>query len=171
MIGECCVGFGFDVHARTGGYVVKNDRFVYAIRNAGVHMDEPSLGGFVVVGGDDEERIRANLAGTAAKSDGVLGIIAACACDDGNSAANAFYGEFNGGDLFVIRQRGGFARRSADDEGIDARIQLTVDQIGECFVINFAVAKRGDERGCRARENRSFHRISFLANVGNLYME
>jgi hypothetical protein len=39
--------------------------------------------------------------------------------------------------------------------------------MGERFVINFTVTEGGDERGCRACENRGFHKISFLAAMGN----
>jgi hypothetical protein len=39
--------------------------------------------------------------------------------------------------------------------------------MAECFVINFSITKRRDERGSRAGENRSFHKKSFLADIGN----
>ena len=163
VVSERRVGFGLDVHARKGGYVVKNDGLIYAVRNAGIHMNETSLGGFVVVGGNDEERICADFAGALAKSDGVFRIVASCACDDGNSARNAFNGKFDRGDLFVVRQGGSFARGAANDECVDACVQLVVDDMSKCFVINFTITEGGDERGSRAGEDRSFHKISFLA--------
>ena len=83
-------------------------------------MNETSLGGFVVIGGNDEERVCADFAGTLAKLDRVLGIVASCACNDGNSARNAFNGKLDRRDLFVVGQRRGFARGSADDERVDA---------------------------------------------------
>ena len=70
----------------------------------------------------------------------------------------------NGGYLnfFLSRQGRSFARRTADDDSIDALAYLKFGQLFKGFYICFPVAERSYKRGCRAFEQRFFHYFSPL---------
>lgn len=56
-------------------------------------LDESFRGGFVVVGGDEEEGVGADLAGVFGEGDGVVGVVGAGSGDYGDSAGGFFYAE------------------------------------------------------------------------------
>jgi hypothetical protein len=122
-------------------------------------MDETSLGGFVVIGGNDEKAVCAGSAGFLAKRDGVNGIIAARASNDGHFSAYVLDSEFDGIDLLLVGEGGGFACGSANDERVNACGKLSIDDACKSFVVNSATLHGGDEGGSGAFEERCFHNV------------
>ena len=100
VLGKLCVGCGRDGAAGTGGHVVCNDGLVGSVCNGVEHLDKTLLGCFVVVGGNDQHRIRAHLGGKASQIASVGGVITARACNDGHAVRRALNGIAN--DLAVL---------------------------------------------------------------------
>lgn len=57
VLGELAVGFRLDVEARAARHVIGNDRRMDVIGNIGIMPDQACLGGFVIIGSNDEQTI------------------------------------------------------------------------------------------------------------------
>ena len=120
-------------------------------------MDKTALRGLIILRSNDEKSVCADTAGFLTERDGVFGVVASRARDDGDSACDTFCGKFDGIDLFLIGEGGGFARGSANDERVNACVKLSIEDICERFVIDRASLHRGDDGGSSALEKRCFH--------------
>ena len=168
MPGERGVGLRLDVHARARGHVVEDNRLFARVRNGGEHSDQPLLRRLIVIGRHDEAGVRPHRARVLCQLDGVLRVVAARPRDDGDSSVCPLHDEGDRVAVFVVRKRGGLPRRPADDERVDPRFDLPVDQEPEAMIIDGSVRrKRRDQRGCRALKNSLLHSFSFSPNLSD----
>ena len=79
-----------DVATRTGGNVVKNDGLVGLLGRFQKVLDQALRGSLVVVGGDQQQRIRSYLARVFRKLNAVSGIVRAGTGNNGNATCDLF---------------------------------------------------------------------------------
>lgn len=82
-------GGGRKIHTGAGGDIVKHQRLIDRIGDGGIAFDQPLLRGFVVIWRHHQKRVRTRVACVFAHFYGVVGIVGAGACDDGNAAGRA----------------------------------------------------------------------------------
>ena len=85
MLGELAVGFRLDVEARAARHVIGNDRRMDVIGNIGIMPDQACLGGFVIIGSNDEQTINSCFFRFVGEVNGICRIIAARAGNHRNT--------------------------------------------------------------------------------------
>ena len=126
MIGEFRKGGGEHVDARTSRDVVADDGGVHRVGDRTEVLDEPALGGFVVIRRDQQQRVCAQIFGKHGHLHCRFGGIGACAHYDGQLAFQLFHREFYDGLFLVQGHGGGLSRRAEDDDGVHAACELIV---------------------------------------------
>lgn len=93
-------------------------------------LNEAGLGRFVVVGGDEQQGVRAGVLGVLGEVEGSGGVVAPRAGNDLHPVVNPLDAEGHGGDVLPDREGGALAGGSADADGIHAVVELLVDPGG-----------------------------------------
>jgi hypothetical protein len=116
------------------------------------------LGGFVVIGSDDQSSIRAGFFGMLGQKQRRVGVVAAGAGDDLHSAGGVFDAEIHGGNMLFQTLGGRFAGGAADDHSVRTRRGLEVNQFSQLWKIDAAVSqKRSDDGHARSFKYRLSH--------------
>ena len=153
MLGQLCIGSGLDGNAGTGGNVVQDDGLGGSISNGVEHGHQTLLGGLVVVGGDNQHTVVAQLTGILGHVDGVSGVIGAGASDHGDTASGHFQREAQDFTMLLIGEGGAFAGGAADDQGVDALLDLPVDELLQGGVVHTVGGHGGNQSGGCTAEN------------------
>ena len=161
VLGESQERVRIDVRAGPRRDVVDDDRQVALVGDGPeVRVEHPAVGP-VVVGGDDERGVGAELGRPAGRTDRGGGVVRAGPGDDRDAIARrALGGDLHGrGDeplALLGRQGGGLAGRAARDEAVDAGQDLPAHEPAECGLVEGAVRlERRDEGGQRAANLRA----------------
>ena len=157
MLGKLRTGFRLYVDARARGNILQNDGFIHGVGHGKEVLDEAALGGFVVVRRDLKQCVRTDLTGIFGKGNGIIGVVAACAGNDRNAAGDLFNTKADELFVFLVGKRARFAGRTADDNSVNAVLDLKFHQTCEFLEINAAVFHRRDNSGGSSRENCVFH--------------
>ena len=124
QLGQRC---GQDVAAGAAGDVVQDAGQRNGVRNRGKMRDQPGLAGLVVVRRHQQQRVGAHLLGMPAQLDGIRRVVRAGPGDDRHAAGRVLHRKADALGVLLVRQRGRFAGRAADDDGVDAVFDLVVD--------------------------------------------
>ena len=168
MLGQLHIGGGLNVDAGAGGDVVEDNGLGGNVADGVVHGNQTLLGGLVVVGGDAQHTVAADGAGELRQLDGVGGVVGAGTGDDGHPARRRLHGALEGVPVLLIGQGGAFAGGAADDQSVDALVNLPVDELFEGGKIDAVLVGGGDEgRGYAAENGFMLHdRNSFIVSNG-----
>ena len=129
MLGQLLERCGQKVQPRAAGHVVEEDGQVRRVRDGQKVPDQALLRGLVVIGRDQQQRVRPQVLGLLDGLHGKGGVVAARARDDGHAPAHALDGPADDHGLLRDVHGGGFARRAADDERVRAPGELIVHQL------------------------------------------
>ncbi|MPM37530.1 hypothetical protein SDC9_84148 [bioreactor metagenome] len=110
-------------------------------------LDETKLRGFVVVGRNVEQRVRAGILGVLGEIEGGGSVVAARAGHHLAAVVYVFHAEFHGGDMFPDAQGGCLPGGAADTDGVHSAGELLVDQLTEYIKINSPVFIKGGHNG------------------------
>lgn len=144
---------GRDVHTRARGDCVNDDGQRGRRGDLSVVADETRGGAFVIVGRDREEGVGAALFCRASLFDCMFGAVRAHSHDDGNSVICCFYRLCKESCALVVGERRGLARCAADEECVDARIELKMKELTERIEVERAVLlKWCNQSGSRAEK-------------------
>jgi len=109
-------------------------------------LDQTLLGRLVVIRGHQKDRVRSGLAAARAKALPVLGVIAAGAGYYRNPFFGRAYRETDRLYLLLVRQRGGLARRTADQYGVGPVAYLKIYERFEYVEVDaFVLIERRDD--------------------------
>ena len=140
-------GFDADFNPAAAGDAVEHDGQLGGFAHGLEVQEQPVLGGLVIVRGDLQ-----NGGGTGGF--GLLGdfnrfpsAVGACSGHHNAASAGEFHGELDHAIMLFVVERGGFAGGAAGDHAGHAAVELKIDELFECRLINLAVAERGDD-GC-----------------------
>ena len=152
------IGFRLNVHSGAGGDIVKDQGNGTAVGNGKKGSGQPLLGGFIVIGCHHQRRIGTKSGRLFCVRNGFGRIVAAGACNEGNSAAGGFSTCRQNLLIFLLGKRGRFARGSATYQSVDSLGNLPVNQ----FFVSGKVGSpllicRSDQCGGRTLENTLFH--------------
>ena len=139
---------GLDVDDDAAGNVVDDDRLV-GVRGDLLNVaHDRALRRLVVVRGDDEERVDAELVRLLRELRGVVRVIRARAGDDGCAAADSLHGGGEELELLVIRERRALPCRAGDDDAVGAVVDEIDRKLAELVEVDRAVgAERRHDRG------------------------
>ena len=162
MLRQLLHGGRLNVHAGAGRYVVQDGRqpdLIHHIQEVG---NQAGLRGLVVIGGHQQQRIRAQVTGGGGQPERMGGVVGTGAGNHRHTARSGLYGGADGGNMLLVGEGGGFARGAADDNGVGAALNLLIHQTGEQGVIHRAVGlHRGDDGHTGTGENSLFlHKMS-----------
>ena len=124
--------------------------------------NQTGLRGLVVIGGHQQQRIRAQVTGGGGQPERMGGVVGTGAGNHRHTACGGLYGGADGGNVLLIGEGSGFARGSADDNGVCAALNLLIHKTGQQGVIHRAVGLHwGDDGHTSAGENSLFlHKMS-----------
>ena len=152
--GEASGEIDADFDAAAAGDGVEDDGNFGGFGDFRVVMEEAFLGGFIVIGSDDEGGGAAEFFGLDGEIDGFGGGIGAGAADDLAASFGEFDGEIDDVEMFVVGEGGGFARGADGDDAGDTGGDLGFDEMSEGVLIDEIVFERGDESGKSSRKHR-----------------
>ena len=141
MLGHAGVGLGLDAAARARGHVIKDTGLRGSLRDLEEGKLHSRLSRLVVIGGDEEHRVRADLAGIFCQLDSVCDIVRARARDNGNSARNALNAIFDRRLVLGIVKGRALARGSDGNERVDAVFYLEINKLTEIFKVDAGFGK------------------------------
>ena len=118
---------------------------LYFRRDGFVHLHKTLLRGFVVVRSDQQKGVRTQAASVLRQLDGVSGVVATRARDDGDPARSLIDDRFDDLDVFLIRQGAAFTGGAGGDQSVNAVFDLKINQTTKCVKVNFPVLHRGDD--------------------------
>ena len=153
MLGQLDIGLRLDADAGAGGDVVQDHRLGAGVGDGVVHGHQAVLGGLVVVGGDHQDGIRPVGAGALGELHGVSRLVGAGAGDDGHPAVNLLAGEGDGPAVLGVAEGGALPGGAADHQGVDALVDLPVDELAELGIVDAVGGEGGDQGGGNAAEN------------------
>ena len=142
MICQYAIGFHRHRKSRTRGHVVENEGTCCRIRERTIMGDDPTRGGFVVVGGYGEKRIGTCFTGIGGKQDRVCGRVGAAARQKRHSAADLTLGKGDQLHVFCVGKRCTFSRRACHEKRADARLDLRFYELGKGGIIDLSIPKR-----------------------------
>ena len=116
------------------------------------------LRGLVVVGRDVQGGVGADLFGELGQGDGFAGVVGARSGDDGNAFVDLLHADADGGFVFLVGHRGGFAGGAAGHEAVDALFDLPFDEFAVGFLIDLAVLERRHQSGERTVKTSGSHK-------------
>ena len=117
--------------------------------------------GLVVIGRDGQQKIRAHVAVSFGERNSLPRVKGAAADNYRRPALELFYGALDYHVFFLPRERGRFARRTDENDALDAFLYLTFDKKFRFFRVNLAAFKRRDQ----SRVNSLFHKFSFSTKI------
>ncbi len=137
------------VHGRSTGDVVENDRQFDLSGHPTEEAVKPLLAWPDVIGHDEQQGVRPIILSIAAKMDRLLQIVGSGTGYERHPAADHFGGIGNNSLTFRKRQGAGLARRARYRKAVGAAGDLPIDQVGQGLFIQVAITKRrnqGDNR-------------------------
>ena len=163
VLGQHRSGSRLDIAAGAAGHIVEDQGLGRSIRNGGKALNQAALGGLVVVRGNHQQAIVVQLAGILGHGDGVGGIVRAGAGDGGHPAGDALDGVAQNFLMLRVVEGRSFAGGAGDHKGINALLDLPIDELAKSFIVYTRSSGRGDQRGSGALKNRilSHNIISF----------
>ena len=135
--------FRLDVHAGAGRHVVDDAGQADRVGNGGVVGDQPGLGGFVVVGGHQQQGVGAVGLRLLRQLDGIGGVVGAGAGHNRHAAGHAAHGVADALGVLVVRQGRGLAGGAADDDGVGMVGDLVVQDAAQLVIVDRAVGQHG----------------------------
>src|SRR6266516_2231465 len=139
---------GLDVDHNPAGDVVDDDRSVANVGDRAEVLDDPAGGRLVVVGGDDEKPVYAELVRFARQVDGVSGGVGAGAGDNGAAPAQSVDGDPEELEPLVVAEVGALPRRSGHDEPVGTTLDEVLREFAEALEVDGTVApERRDDGG------------------------
>ena len=155
------VGFGGDVDTGAGWYIVQDDWQVGGIGNRMEVANQSSLGGFVVIRGDVQQRIGSGTLCLLGHPDSVGGMVASSACDDRHSALYTLDGVGNTVYMLLVGHGSGFTGGSADNDGIGAVFNLVINDTTQLIIVDrFIGIHRSDDGNACSGKNGFLHHIA-----------
>src|SRR2546425_133665 len=140
------------IHAGATRDVVKDLRELHRLSHGLVMAVEALLGRLVVVRRDQEGRVRADGLGMACALDRLVRRVGPPAGNDRHAMPDGLHGELDDPLVLFMGERGGLARRPTRHDPVGSVRELPLEQVGEGFLVYFALAKRGDDGDQRSGE-------------------
>ncbi len=154
-----------DVHASPPLHAVKNNGQRNAFRDRAIVLEQAFLRRLVVVGRHREDSVRAELGKFAREGNHFRSVVAPGAGKDRYLSLGELDGDLDDAKMLFLRQRGALAGRSARNEKIHARIDLSLDQSSQGgFVKRTIASKRSDKCGTGACEHHAVPSFSSQFN-------
>ena len=140
---------GFDRHVddRSTRYVVDDDRKGDRIADGFEMAEKAFLAGLVIVGGNDQNGIRADLFGMAGEVDRLGGVVRSRARHHRHPAPRLGDADLDDPSMLVVAKCRAFARGAAGHQPVRAALDLPIDQGPESRLIDAATAERGHQGG------------------------
>ena len=154
MLGQLHISGGLDADAGTGGDVIEDHRLGAGVSDGVIHLHQAVLGGLIIVRSHNQDTVSAVGAGSLGQLHSIVGLVAAGAADDGNTAVDSVDGVAHDLTVLSIGQGGTFTGGAADDQSVDALLDLPVNELAHTIVIHAQGGCGGDQCGCDASENR-----------------
>lgn len=149
---EALDGGDSDFYAAAAGDAVEDDGEAGGVSDFLEVEEEAFLGRAVVVRGDEEDGVCAELLGLLGEVDGFVGAIGAGSGDDFAAACGELDGETDDFDVFFVGEGWGFAGGADGDDTVDACGDLELDKFLEGGDVEFAVEEGGSDSGVDAGE-------------------
>ena len=160
MICQFCDRGGKEIAAGAAGDIVQDDRNRGCICYGGKVGNQTVLGGLVVIRCDNQQGVSAGLAGVADVLQHMERVVGAGAGNYGNPTCDAVDGEADDVFLLGVFQCGAFAGSADGHDGVDAGINLKINQTAQCVIIDREIiVHRGDDCGSSAFKYGTFHRM------------
>ena len=118
---------------------------------------EAVLCGLVIVGRDKQEGVGAGALGVFRQRHGVGGVVGAAPGDNRDASGDALDAVGDSPQALLVGHGHGFARRAADNHGVDTALNLPVDDTPEGVEVHAAGLERRHNRHARTGENGAFH--------------
>src|SRR5690606_26884641 len=125
--------------------VVDDDGKVAGIVHRLEMGDETALRGLVVIGRDDERRVRARLLGMLDEGDALRRVVRACAGDHRHPAGGGLHHFLDHAAMFLVRKGRAFAGGADGNKAVGALGDMPVHECLERVEIQCAVPERRDE--------------------------
>ena len=162
VLAQDAIGLHRDRQSGAGGDIVEQDRQIQLIGQKFIVPDQPGLGGLVVIGRDQQQRICARLLGVLAEVERRRRVVAARTGDHLAPAGHMRHAVGDQMNVFLLRQRGALAGGAADAQGIHPGLQLAVHLPVKGGVVDGAGRQKWrDQRRTGSGKNRLFHKNSF----------
>lgn len=146
------------IHSGAGGDVVEKDGDIRRFRNPEIMADQSAFRSLVIVRRDDEHTVTAERRGDTGMFARLARIVGPGAEQNLAPAADAID---RPGVKFVtlaVGERRRLSRRTADDQGVDPFVDLSVDQGEQDGIVDLAVRERRHDRRARsAKQDFLFH--------------
>ena len=148
---------GQQIKPRARGHVVEDHRQIDAFGHRRIVRDQSGLRGLVVIGRDQQQRVRAHCLRLTGQLDRAGRVVCARAHDDGAAPLTQLGGAADERFAFPCGQRRRFARRAADNQRVCSRGDLPLYQIVVCRPVHLAAAKRRYQRRAQSPEKPIVH--------------
>ena len=158
MLGECLICLHRAADACARGDIVEDDGNIDRVSDGGKMLHKAALRGFVVVRRDGEQRVDARALRGFGERDGGRGAVRAAARDDGHAAVDGAHAALNERHALIVAQRRGLAGCAADDDGVGAALDLTLNKAVKGVEVDAAGAERRDDGDGAAGEDAGFHK-------------
>ena len=110
-------------------------------------LEQAGLAGFIVIGCDVEQRVRAGVFGVLRQVDGGGSIVAAGTGDDLDAVIDLLHAVLYSGNVLTDRKCGTLASGAADTDGVYAAGDLLLNQGAERVVVDGAALVKGGHNG------------------------
>jgi len=161
--GQTRHGPNTDLHAAAPGNAVEDHRKTDRFGHRPVVPVEALLGGFVVIGGDEQGGIRPEGFRLPRERDGFGGAVRSGAGDDLAASGGGIDRHADHFGMFFVGEGRGFARCSDGHDPVDPRRNLPPDVRPECRLVKRAPAKRCHQsRVCPPECHASPHSIEIV---------
>ena len=148
-------GFRQDVHPGAAGDAVEDHRKLRSVGDLGEMGNQPPLGGFVVVRGYLEKRVRSQALRLPGELAGIGGVVAAGPGHHRNPLVDPLHRISNAVHVLLVGHAGRLSRSAADDDGVSSPLNLVVDELSQLLIMNASVRMHGGDDGhARPPENR-----------------
>ena len=146
-------GLRFHVDGGPARDVVDDDGDVHGLRHAAEMLEQPLLGGFVVIGDDHQRRIGPQLLRPLGQVQRFLVVVGTRSQDDGGPSGHVFHGDGHHPLPLLEGERGGFARGAGHRNAVGPVFKLPVDQLPQLRLVHLIpFVKGGDHRTDRAAQ-------------------
>ena len=146
-----------EVAAGAAGHVVKNAGLCGGVGNGAEGSNQAVLRCLIVVGRYQKHGVGANLAGVFGQVDGISRIVGAGSGNHRDATCHAVHAKLQNRTVFLVGQGRAFAGGSRGNNGVDAAVDLPINQAPECLIIYTVCGQRGNNGGCNAFKNSFFH--------------
>ena len=147
-----------DGAARATGDVVEDHGQVHVVEHGEEVLVDAFLVGLVVVRGDEQQAVDAQLGQTAGLGQRLVRGVGARAADHGDAAGDILDHALGHGVVLGVGHRRRLARRAEHEDAVGVILQVEVDQAVERGEVDLPILiERGDERDDRAFESTGIH--------------